>query len=117
MSSYKHFDPKVIKKRKKYRFKSASITHELYVLKTNRHIVAVLYDKSLSRDVTSVSTRPSSFVKSDNRLKDAFEIGKKFAELCKTHNIDKVYFNKMNYKFHGIVKEVVNGVRESGINI
>ncbi|MFT4967787.1 MAG: large subunit ribosomal protein L18 [Candidatus Deianiraeaceae bacterium] len=117
MSSYKHFDPKVIKKRTKSRAKSSSTRFELYVLKTNKHIVAVLYDKLEKRDVTSVSTRPSSFVKSESRANDAFEIGKKIATICKTKDIASLCFNKLNYKFHGLLKEVSRGVQELGINI
>lgn len=117
MSSYKHFDPKVQKKRKKARAKSGDTQHELYILKTNKHIVAVLYDKVEKRDITSVSTRPSSFVGGESRSQDATQIGKKFAEICKEKKISQVYFNKMNYKFHGIIKFVVESIRESGINI
>lgn len=117
MSSYKHFDPKVIKKRKKYRAKSSDTRYELYVLKTNKHIVAVLYDKIESRDITAVTTRPSSFVSTGERIKDAFEIGKKISQICKQKNIENLYFNKLNYKFHGIIASVVNGVRDGGINI
>lgn len=117
MSSYKHFDPKVSKKRKKYRAKSPDTRFEMYILKTNRHIVAVLYDKQEARDVTSVSTRPVSFVKSGERAKDAFNIGTTFAGLCKSRGIEKLSFNKLNYKFHGIIAETVRGVRENGINI
>lgn len=117
MSSYKHFDPKVIKKRKKSRAKSGDTRHELYILKTNKHLVAVLYDKVEQRDVTSVSTRPASFVHGDTRTHDAIAIGKSFAEICKSKGIEKIYYNKMNYKFHGLIKEVVSSVRESGINI
>ena len=117
MSSYHHFDPKVIKKRRKYRGKSSATRFEMYVLKTNKHIVAVLYDKEENRDVTSVSTRPQSFKKAENRSIDAFNIGKSFAEICKSKGIEKLAFNKLNYKFHGIIAEAVKGVRENGINI
>lgn len=117
MSSYKHFDPKVIKKRKKYRTKSAHTRFEMYILKTNRHIVAVLYDKQEARDVAAVSTRPVSFKHAENRSMDAFQIGKSFAEICKSRQIQDLYFNKLSYKFHGIIAETVRGVRESGINI
>jgi len=117
MSSYKHFDPKVAKKRKKYRAKSGSTQHELYILKTNKHIVAVLYDKLARRDVTSVSTRPTSFPHAETRMDDAKIIGQKFAEICKSNNVQDIYYNKSNYKFHGLVKQVVESIRESGINI
>lgn len=117
MSSYKHFDPKVTKKRRKYRAKSSDTRFELSVLKTNKNIVAILYDKLEYREVTAVSTRPTSFVTSGERIKDAFEIGKKFAEICKQKNIQSLCFNKLNYKFHGLIANVVNGVREAGINI
>lgn len=117
MSSYRHFDPKVIKKRKKFRAKSASTRFEMYVLKTNKNIVAVLYDKLEARDVTAVSTRPSSFVSTGNRMKDAFEIGKKIGEICNAKGINILSFNKLNYKFHGIIANVVSGTREVGINI
>ena len=117
MSSYKHFDPKVAKKRAKYRAKSGSTRHELYVLKTNCHLVAVLYDKTEKRDIFACSTRPASFVKSENRTQDAHKIGEMFAKVCKERDITDLYFNKMNYKFHGLIKAVVEGVRQSGINI
>lgn len=116
MSSYHHFDTKVIKKRKKYRGKSPA-RFEVYVLKTNKHIVAVLYDKEQNRDVTSVSTRPHSFKKLENRLTDAFNIGTEFAKICKEKGIENLAFNKLNYKFHGIIAEVAKGIRENGINV
>lgn len=117
MSSYRHFDPKVAKKRTKSRAKSGDVRHEVYVLKTNKHIVVVLYDKQEKRDVTAVSTRPTSFKHGENRMDDAKHLGKIFAEKCKNLNIVKLSFNKLNYKFHGLLKAVADGIRESGINI
>jgi ribosomal protein L18 len=89
MSSYQHFDPKVAKKRTKSRFKSGSVRHEVYVLKTNKHLVAVLYDKHEKRDLTSVSTRPAEFKHGANRTEDAKQIGKIFAEKCKEYKVEK----------------------------
>jgi large subunit ribosomal protein L18 len=117
MSSYHHNDPKVIKKRKRIRAKSSSVRFELSVQKTNKHIVAILFDTEAKRDIASTSTKPKSFVKGDNRMCDALTVGKNFGELCKKHNITQVYFNKLSYKFHGILKQVVDGAKQSGINI
>jgi large subunit ribosomal protein L18 len=117
MSSYKHFDPKVAKKRTKSRFKSGSVRHEVYVLKTNKHLVAVIYDKESKRDLTSISTRPADFKHGENRTEDAKQIGKMVAEKCKTLGIEKVAFNKLSYKFHGLLKAIVDNIRENGINI
>lgn len=117
MSSYKHFDSKVAKKRTKSRAKSGSVRHEIYVLKTNKHLVAVIYDKQENRDITSVSTRPANFKHGANRTEDAKQIGKMFAEKCKTLKIEKLAFNKLNYKFHGLLKTIVETVKENGINI
>ena len=117
MSSYKHFDPKVAKKRTKSRAKSGSVRHEVYILKTNKHLVAVLYDKEENRDVTSISTRPANFKHGANRTEDAKQIGKLFATKCKELKIEKISFNKLNYKFHGLLKTIVENIRESGINV
>lgn len=117
MSSYRHFDPKVAKKRTKLRAKSGDVRHEVYVFKTNKHLVVVLYDKHNRCEITAVSTRPTSFKHGANRTEDAKYLGQVFAERCKNLKIEKLSFNKLNYKFHGLLKAVVDSIRESGINI
>lgn len=113
--SYHSSDPKVAKKRKKNRAKSGPIPFEVSIQKTNSHVTAVIYDKFQKRDIGTISTRSKSVTGYKNKTEAAFLIGGLVSDFCKKHNITSVYFNKLNYKFHGILVEFVRGMRESGI--
>ncbi len=118
MGSYKHYDQRVIKKRSYYRSHSGrNATHEVYIQKTNRHLVVVLYGKSEKRDLLSCSTRVSDVPKFETRFEAAKWVGQVFAQKCQKIGISQIYFNKLNYKFHGLVAQVINSIRESGVNV
>ncbi len=45
----------------------------------------------------------------------ARQVGIKLAELAKAKNIQRVVFDRGHYKYHGVLAELANSARESGL--
>jgi ribosomal protein L18 len=108
---------KVAKKSLKCRSKNGGAQYEINVQKTNLHVVATLYDCHEKRDLFTISTRGLVNDLLKTKTQKAFWIGEQFAKKCKEMNIERVSFNKLGYKFHGILSEVARGVTESNVLI
>lgn len=70
------------------------------------------------KHIFSISTISKSAPKEVARKKNlvaAAWLGKAMAEKLKSMGIEKVVFDRCGYKFHGRVKEVVNSMKEGGI--
>lgn len=90
----------------------------LSVLKTNLHISAQIIDDEAGVTLVSAGTMTKEFRnrKLDRKSKEsAREVGVKLAELAKTKNIECVVFDRGHYKYHGVLAELANGARESGL--
>ena len=90
----------------------------LSVLKTNQHISAQIIDDEAGITLASAGTMTKEFRnrKLDRKNKQsAREVGVKLAELAKAKNIQCVVFDRGHYKYHGVLAELANGARESGL--
>ena len=110
--SYVKSDYRIAKKRKAIRAKSGGKPFELYVKKTNQYVYAVVYDCAQKRDVHCVSSAKFADLKSKSDKLAAYTVGKGVAEWCVKNDVKSVYFNKLGYKFHGKLAEVVRGFNE-----
>ncbi len=90
----------------------------LSVLKTNQHISAQIIDDESGITLASAGTMTKEFrnQKLDRKNKEsARQVGVKIAELAKAKNIQCVVFDRGHYKYHGVLAELANGARESGL--
>ena len=109
-----------IKRRQRIRkrIKGNETRPRLCVFRSARHIYAQIIDDA--RGLTLVS---ASSTEADIKQKDVFEnkvalatfIGKKIGERAQEKGIKKVVFDRNGFLYHGRVKAVSEGARESGL--
>lgn len=90
----------------------------LCVTKTNAHISAQLIDDEAGLTLASAGTMTKAFRSTPHNRKSkesARQVGIKIAELAKSKNIETVVFDRGHNKYHGILAELANGARESGL--
>lgn len=90
----------------------------LSVLKTNQHISAQLIDDEAGITLLCAGTMMKEFRDRSMGRKNktaARQIGVRLAELAKEKNIGAVVFDRGSYKYHGVLAELAEGARESGL--
>ncbi|GIW63990.1 MAG: 50S ribosomal protein L18 [Patescibacteria group bacterium] len=55
--------------------------------------------------------------KKQTKVEQSFQVGKKLAEMLSKKNIKEVVFDRGQYKFHGRVKAVAEGLRQGKIKV
>lgn len=90
----------------------------LSVFKSNRNICAQLIDDERGVTLASSGTMTKQFQdrKWDKKGKEsARQVGVCIAELAKQQNIQYAVFDRGFHKYHGLLSEVANGARETGL--
>ncbi|MCI0382512.1 MAG: 50S ribosomal protein L18 [Chlamydiae bacterium] len=87
----------------------------LSVFRSNKHLSAQLIDDENQKTLFFASTL-SPEIKTKKKSKEAAkEIGKRIGESAKKNQIDSLVFDRRWYKFHGLIAELANAIREEGI--
>ncbi|MFQ5728801.1 MAG: 50S ribosomal protein L18 [Waddliaceae bacterium] len=90
----------------------------LCVVKSNTHIEAQIIDDEEGKTLASTSTRTKEFRKTEcnkKNKKSARKIGEKIAELALKKNIQEVIFDRGSHKYHGILAELADAARGTGL--
>jgi large subunit ribosomal protein L18 len=85
----------------------------LSVYRSNKHIFAQIID-----DVNSVTLAAASDIKNKKKMikKDSAKlVGKELGTIANKKGIKKVVFDRNGNMYHGRVKELADGARESGL--
>uniref|UniRef100_A0A7S4HF67 Large ribosomal subunit protein uL18c n=1 Tax=Prymnesium polylepis TaxID=72548 RepID=A0A7S4HF67_9EUKA len=91
----------------------------LVVSKSNNHIYGQVVDDAKDAIVASASTMEKEVRESDGSTRDcaaATEVGKRLAVAAKAKGIEKVFFDRKGYKYHGRVAALAEGAREGGLD-
>ncbi len=92
----------------------------LSVIKSNKHIYAQLIDDNKGITLASMSTCSKELRDTENAKKSkssARVVGVKIAEKAKALGIDQVVFDRGPFKYHGILAELADAVRASGLKV
>ena len=84
----------------------------LSVFRSNQHIYAQLIDDIKGETLISASSHE---VKGKNKTDIAKAVGKLIAQKAKKASVEKVIFDKGQYKYHGRVKALAESARENGL--
>jgi large subunit ribosomal protein L18 len=84
----------------------------LVVFRSLKHIYAQLVDDNARRTLATVSDLGIEEGKKGDR---ASQVGKLIAERAKSAGITRVVFDRAGYRYHGRIKAVADGARESGL--
>ena len=114
---------KTTARRRKYRVrralkKRAGDKPRLSVFRSCQHIYAQVIDDIEGRTVAAASTLDKDLrkkLKSGGKKDAAAEVGKLVAQRAKKAGVETVVFDRGGYLFHGRVKALADGARESGL--
>lgn len=90
----------------------------LCVFKSNKHLSAQLIDDENGVTLASAGTMTKEFRKGKEgkkSIESARSIGTQIAELAKGKNIQNVIFDRGHRKYHGLLAELANAARDSGL--
>ena len=92
----------------------------LVIYRSLNHIYAQVIDDLNAKTLAYVGTSSKEIadkVKSvKGKIEKSKEIGKLIGEKAKSMNINDVVFDRNGYLYHGRVKALADGARESGLN-
>lgn len=91
-------------------------TPRVSVSRSSKHIYAQLIDDIQQKTVASCSSLECKGLTGDKKEK-AHAIGLKLAEKAKKLGIASAIFDRGQYRYHGRVKSVAEGLREGGVKI
>lgn len=99
----------------KYRIRKSvngdSTRPRLAVYKSNKSIYCQLIDDVAGVTIASASSKGLS----GSKAEQALQVGKAIGEKAKAANIEKVVFDRSGYIYHGRVKSLADGARQSGL--
>jgi large subunit ribosomal protein L18 len=90
----------------------------LCVVKTNKHLFAQLIDDNAGVTLGSVSTIAKEFRTTEFNKKNkasARQLGMRLAEIAKDKGVLKAVFDRGSSKYHGVLAELAEGARSSGL--
>lgn len=88
----------------------------LAVFRSNKHIYAQVIDDDQGHTIAAASSKESA-VKGETLSADvATEVGKLVGARAKDAGISEVVFDRGGFKYHGRVKALADGARESGLD-
>lgn len=93
-------------------------TPRMSVVKSNKHLQVQLIDDEAGRTLGTTATFAKEFKNTEFNKKNkqsARKLGEKIAEIAKSKNIQEVIFDRGSHKYHGILAELANAARESGL--
>jgi large subunit ribosomal protein L18 len=87
----------------------------LVVFRSNKEIYAQLVDDVAGKTLAAVSSREKALAATGAKLDVANAIGKAIAERAIAAGISTCAFDRNGYLYHGRVKALADGARESGL--
>ena len=87
----------------------------LTVFKSHRNISVQAIDDVNGKTIASVTTLEKEMSGVSRSVEGAKAVGQKIAERLKEAKVKTVIFDRNGYRYHGIVKAVADGARESGL--
>ena len=104
------------KKRIRKKVRGDSSRPRLSVFRSASHIYAQVIDDEAHKTLCSVSSLSKEISKGDqNKTETAKKVGVLVAQKCSEHNIKSVVFDRNGFVYHGRIKALADGARESGL--
>jgi large subunit ribosomal protein L18 len=109
-----------LKRKKRIRKKvvGTELRPRLCVFRSARHIYAQVIDDARGQTLAAASTLEKAIKESseaDNKMKAASLVGKLLAERAMGKGVKQIVFDRNGFLYHGRVRAVSDGARESGL--
>ena len=85
------------------------------VYRSSRKMYVQVIDDNTGNTVASISTMEGAFKEWRNNVENAAKLGAELGKRLMAKNISTVVFDRNGYLYHGIVKNIAEGARKSGI--
>lgn len=90
----------------------------LCAVRSNKHLVVQAIDDESGTTLFAIQTFGKNPVKdAGNNVEGAKLVGAKVAEELKSKNLTAAVFDRAGYRYTGVVKSLVESVRENGIQV
>jgi len=100
------------KKRIRAKISGTSELPRVSVFRSNRYLSAQAIDDIAEHTLIGLNSKTLNLTAN---VKNAKEFGKAFSEKLKANGIKEIVFDRNGYKFHGVIAEFANAIRNSGI--
>ena len=91
-------------------------TPRLAIFRSNKQIYAQLIDDSTGTTIVSASSREKSIIdKNINKIEKAKLVGSLIGKKAKEAGVNSVKFDRGGFLYHGRVKSLADGARETGL--
>ena len=97
------------------RFNGTAERPRLAVFRSNNHVYAQVIDDSTRTTLVSFSSL-SLETKTGDKKAIAKQVGIELGKLATAKEIKDVFFDRGSYLYHGRIKALAEGLRESGLN-
>ena len=84
------------------------------VFKSLKNVNVELIDDLEGKTIVSLNSSQLD-LKGKNKTDEAYETGKKLAEMAKEKGVSKIVFDRNGYIYHGRVAKVAQGLRDGGL--
>lgn len=92
----------------------------LSIFRSSNHIYSQIIDDKKGVTIASASSIEKCINKKNNKninkIFISFEVGKLLSERALSCGVNKVYFDRNKYLYHGRVKSLAEGARKKGLN-
>lgn len=85
--------------------------------RSNKHLTVQVIDDAKGVTLFSVQTYGKNALKVGNNKEGATKVGAKVAEELKAKSLTSAVFDRAGYKYTGVVKTLIEAVRENGIQV
>lgn len=104
-----------IKFRVRKKIKGSADRPRLSVFRSNTQIYCQLIDDISGKTLAAASSADEGFAPGGNKSDRAKRVGSVIAQKAKDLNISTIVFDRGSYLYHGRVKALAEGARESGL--
>ncbi len=104
-----------IKKGIRRRLSGSTERPRLSVFRSNKGIYAQVIDDTTGKTLASASSLSKDFSANGNKCEQSKAVGKALAEKALAAGVSQVVFDRNGYLYHGRVKSLAEGARESGL--
>tara|TARA_Y100001970_G_C14255317_1_gene874896 strand:+ start:7317 stop:7670 length:354 start_codon:yes stop_codon:yes gene_type:complete len=107
---------RVIRNRKKLK-KVNNDRYRITISKSLKNISAQIIDDKINKTIASASSKEKELKKEKkNKTEMSVFLGEILAKRAVEKKINKVYFDRGGYKYHGRIKALAESLRKNGLN-
>lgn|SRR5690554_15328 len=115
-TAHKTLRRKNIHKNIRKRISGTSTLPRLSVFRSNKEIYAQLIDDETGNTILAVNSRQKDLNEIEGSKSEvAFKIGQELGKRAKEIGIERAVFDRSGYIYHGRIKALAEGARESGL--